>query len=283
MLSDEEGDASLAKALGILLYHIIAHDLDVAAVRLQEIVAHDMRLGCHGDAVVGVGMLVEVILQHLDKLASGAVERQIERVDLHLRKVVVHVMAESYLTVVLLLAHHTAILSLAHQHHFLFSAGYHAEHLGCKETGAERILSEERKRTQIGHVGVEQDERNVEMVQLLCQLACHGKRSRYHDNPRWFGFQNLLGSIAERLFAGALVELNLQVDVEITALVFTFLRTFLNLFPVSLRLVLREEEIEGVLLVVSQCTCVHVWLVIHLLEGFLHLLTCRFRHVRAIV
>ena len=32
VLSDEEGDASLAKELGILLYHIIAHDLDVAAV-----------------------------------------------------------------------------------------------------------------------------------------------------------------------------------------------------------------------------------------------------------
>ena len=283
MLGDEEGDASLAKTPGILFYHVVTHNLNVAAVGLQQIVAHDVRLRCHGDAVVGVGMLGEVFLQHLDKLVSGAVERQVERMDLHLREMVVHVVAESHLAVVLLLTHHLSVLGLAHQHHFFLAAGNHAEHLGCKVARAEGILSEEGKRTQVGHVGVKQDERNAEMMQLLGEFACHGKRCRHHDHSLGSGFQNLVGNLAERGFVRTLVELDLQVDMEITALVFTFSRTFLNLFPVSLRLVLREEEIEGVLLVVSQSTSIHVWLVIHFLEGSLHLLSCGFRHVRAVV
>ena len=44
VLGDEEGDASFAQTAGIFLHHIVAHDLNVTAVGLQQEVAHDVRL-----------------------------------------------------------------------------------------------------------------------------------------------------------------------------------------------------------------------------------------------
>ena len=93
-----------------------------------------MSLRGHRDAVVGVGMLGEVLLQHLDILAFGAVERQVEVDDFHIREVVVHIVAESHLTVVLLLADHSSVLGLSHEHDFRFLRSYHHEHLGGEET-----------------------------------------------------------------------------------------------------------------------------------------------------
>ena len=83
---------------------------------------------------------------------------------------VVHVVAESYLTVVLLLAHHDAILGLAHQHNLRFLVGYHHEHLGGEETATEGILTEKRERTKVGHIGVEHDEWDALLMKLVGEL-----------------------------------------------------------------------------------------------------------------
>ena len=176
MLGDEEGDASFAQTAGVFLYHIIAHDLNVAAVGLQQEVAHDVRLRSHGDAMVDVRMHGKELLQHFDEFSTCAAQRQVEQGNLHVREVVVHVMAESYLSVVLLLADHSSVFGLPHEQDFIFLCCKHHQHLGCEETGTERILAEERERTQIGHVGVEQDERDAFVVQRLGKLAGHIER-----------------------------------------------------------------------------------------------------------
>ena len=130
MLCDEERDASLAQTVGILLHHVIAHDLNITAVGFQEEVAHDMCLRRHGDAVMRIRMLGKISLQHLHVFVSGSVERQVENLDFHLWEVVVHVVAETYLSVVLLLADHLSVLGLSHQHDLLFATGNHHQHLG---------------------------------------------------------------------------------------------------------------------------------------------------------
>ena len=62
VLCDEERDASLAQTVGILLHHVIAHDLNITAVGFQDEVAHDMCLRRHGDAVMRIRMLGKISL-----------------------------------------------------------------------------------------------------------------------------------------------------------------------------------------------------------------------------
>ena len=44
MLCDEERYATLSQAVSILMHHVIAHNLNVMAMRFQEEFTHDMRL-----------------------------------------------------------------------------------------------------------------------------------------------------------------------------------------------------------------------------------------------
>ena len=59
MLGDEEGDAALAEAFGILLHHVVTHDLDVAAVGAQEKFTHNVGFRAEGDAMVCLRVLGE--------------------------------------------------------------------------------------------------------------------------------------------------------------------------------------------------------------------------------
>ena len=135
-----------------------------------------MSLRGQGDAMMCIRMGSEVFLQHLHKLSAGTIERQVEHIDLYAWEMVVHIVAETHFTVVLLLADHDSVLSLSHQHDFFLLEGKHHEHLGSEESTAERILSEERERTKIRHVGVEQDERNVQLMQLVGKRSGNFKR-----------------------------------------------------------------------------------------------------------
>ena len=62
VLCNEERDAALPDAAGILLYHVIAHNLDVTAIGVEQEVTHDVRLRVERNAVVCVRMGVEVLL-----------------------------------------------------------------------------------------------------------------------------------------------------------------------------------------------------------------------------
>ena len=72
VLCDEERDAALPDAAGILLHHVIAHNLDVTAIGVEQEVTHDVSLGVERYAVVSVGMGVEVFLQDDVVLTLGA-------------------------------------------------------------------------------------------------------------------------------------------------------------------------------------------------------------------
>lgn len=63
MLCDEKRDAALTDALRIFWYHVIAHDLDVAPVRLQQKIAYEVCLGIERDAMMHQRMVVEEFLQ----------------------------------------------------------------------------------------------------------------------------------------------------------------------------------------------------------------------------
>ena len=92
----------------------------------------------------------------------------------------------------LLLADHSSVFGLPHEQDFIFLCCKHHQHLGCEETGTERILTEERERTEIGHVGVEQDERSLDMDGLLavaidpCYISKAGKKTA-HIGTFWPG------------------------------------------------------------------------------------------------
>ena len=79
---------------------------------------------------------------------------------------------EKNFSVVLLLTHHASVLRLSYEHDFRLPACNHHQHLGCKISAAERVLSVERQGLEVGHVGVEKNEGNVQLVQLVGELSC---------------------------------------------------------------------------------------------------------------
>ena len=103
MLCDEEGDAALPHALGVLGHHVVAHNLDVAAVGAQQEQSYEMGLRVKRDAVVHLRMSGEEILKNLVIFLARSAKRQVDFRNLDLREVVAHVVAETCLTVVLLL------------------------------------------------------------------------------------------------------------------------------------------------------------------------------------
>ena len=176
MLCDEERDTSFAKTFRILAHHIITHDLYITAIGLKQIISHDMRLRCQCYTMMCSRMFIKVLTQHLLVLVAGSVERQIENMDDYLWKMVVHIMTESHLTVILLLADYLTVLGLSHQHNLLFLSSKHHQHLGCKIARAERILSIEGERAQVWHIRIEKDKWNTLLMQLVCKATCHFQR-----------------------------------------------------------------------------------------------------------
>ena len=52
MLGDEKGDASLTNTLCVLGHHVVAHDLNVAAVALQQKLTNEVGFGVEGNTMV---------------------------------------------------------------------------------------------------------------------------------------------------------------------------------------------------------------------------------------
>lgn len=93
----------------------------------------------------------------------------------------------------------------------------------------------------------------------------------------------LVGNCCERLVAEPLIEQYFHVDGEVASLFVGFHGSIFNFLPVGLSSVFWNDNVEAVRLIVSQRAGVDVGLIVHLLEGFLHLLPCRFRDVGTIV
>ena len=80
-------------------------------------------------------------------------------------------MAESRLAVFLLLACHVAVEHLLHHHYFLLLGCNEHKHTSGEVAAAERVLAKKRQRFEVWHIRVKHDERYVQFVQLVGELA----------------------------------------------------------------------------------------------------------------
>ena len=111
-----------------------------------------------------VGMGFEEVAQHIVVFCACALEWKMKLKNLDVGEMVVHIMAEAYLTIDLLLTGDMTVLHELHDHYLLFARGNEHEHSGSKIAAAERVLTEERKWLQIGHIRVEHDEWYLTLV-----------------------------------------------------------------------------------------------------------------------
>ena len=182
MLGDEERNAALAHALGVLGHHVVAHDLDVAAVGAKQELAHQMGFRVEGDAMVNMRMRREKLFENLVELCLRLAQGQIDVGNLDLGEVIAHVVAEARLTVGLLLRAHMAVLKLFHHHDFLLFRCDEHHHAGSEIAALKRVLTEECQRLEVGQVGVEQDEGDVSIGQLVGELAGDLQLGGHHDD-----------------------------------------------------------------------------------------------------
>ena len=104
--------------------------------------------------MVHIGVGCEKVLQNVVVFGTFFFKRKVEFQDLNSGEVIVHVMAESHLTIVLLLRSHLTVLHLLHQHDFLLLGSDEHQHFCGEITALERILTKETERFQVWHVGV---------------------------------------------------------------------------------------------------------------------------------
>jgi hypothetical protein len=196
---------------------------------------------------------------------------------------VVHVMAEAHLTVVLLFADHTSFVGELKEKDLLLLVGDEHEHAGGEIATGKGILSKESQWLEVGHIGVEHDKGDVVRVQLIGILLCDLQVGGYDHHTIGIGRQTSVGRFAEVLVLEALVIHDLHFDMEVAVGLLGHPHPLLNLFPIGHLVMLGNKYIKGVRLVVGQCRGIHVGLVVHLLERFLHLHPrCR-RHIGALV
>ena len=103
MLGNEERDAAITNAFLVLGHHIVAHNLHVAAIAAIKEIAHDVSLRVKCYTMMYVRVCREELLEYAVVILMIFVERQIDFGNLNLWEMVYHVMAETSLTVSLLL------------------------------------------------------------------------------------------------------------------------------------------------------------------------------------
>lgn len=59
MLCDEERYTAFSQTVSILMHHVVAHNLNILTVRLQQELTHDMRFRVQCDAMMHLRMLAE--------------------------------------------------------------------------------------------------------------------------------------------------------------------------------------------------------------------------------
>ena len=127
----------------------------------------------------------------------------------------VHVVAESHLTVVLLLAGHIdTVEGLLHEHNLFLLACQEHQHLGSEVTRGKGVLAIEGEGPEVGQIGVEHDEGYLLSVQYVGELARHIELGRHHYDA--IGVLLEYGSIllAERCNVIAAIVFEGDIDVE---------------------------------------------------------------------
>ena len=112
MLGDKERDAVLTQTFSILCNHVISHNLYVANIVAQQVLAYNMSFRIERYAMVHIRKLLKELLNHSVVLASGSFEWDAELCDFDIREVVVHIVTKSDLSVYLLLTCNASVLYL---------------------------------------------------------------------------------------------------------------------------------------------------------------------------
>ena len=194
-----------------------------------------------------------------------------------------HIVTEPCFTVGLLFRSHLTVARLFHQRNLFLLGSNEHQHTGSEITAGKRVLSEECQGLQVGHIAVEQHVRDTSVGQFLRE-ACGLLKGRGYDNHTIELLrEELPHHTGKRRIVETFVIDELQRDTEVATEISTGLRSFLNLVPVGLLLMLRQYAIEGVLLIIGKGRGVHVWLVVHLCQRLVHLLKSRLGNIRTIV
>ena len=121
--------------------------------------------------MMDIVMCVEEFFQKSVIFGTCTLERHTQFRNLYVREMVNHVMAETHFTVYLLFAGHMSVLHLLEKHDLGFVGCDQHEHLCCKITTTERVLTEERQGLEVRHVRVEKNEGYLTCVQLVGKVA----------------------------------------------------------------------------------------------------------------
>ena len=250
---------------------------------MRQELTHQMGLRIERDTMMHQRMLLEELLEYHVVILGFLVQRQIDLRNLDVGEVVAHIVTETGLAVLLLLRGHIPVAHLLHNHDFLLFRCNEHQHPGSKVATLERILSEERQRTQIGHIRIEQDKGYLLGMQLVGEVACQLKGRRNDDDTCRLTFQTIGSCLFKGFQIKPFIIYELNRDTKVSTMVTGSETSFLDLLPVSLRFMLRQQTIKSVGFVVCQGRGIHIWTIVHFLESLVYLLQRLLRHIGTIV
>ena len=283
MLGYEERDGTAADAVRILMNDVIAHHLHAFVLVALEILAYDPCARVERDAMANLGMVAEEVVQQSVVVLLRSVQGKRQRLDVHLREVVLHVVAEPHLAVFLLLRGSVALPALLHQHDGGVASCDQHQDLSSEIATLEGVLAKESKRLKICHIGIEQDQGDA------CRMEFVGKgfgllTCRRHEDHTIRIEQHAVGSsILKRLCVEATVVDELHVDLEVAAKLHGLYHTVLHLVPIRLARMARHQTIEREGAIIRQGAGVHIRLIVEFLEDVIHFGQRRCRHIGPIM
>ena len=197
LLCYEEEDASLFQAVYVALQQVIAHQVEVFFLLLQQVFPDDVCFGVEGDSVLYGRMLLEELVQHQCVFAV-ALGMQVQFPDAAGGMMLLHVFAETYFAAFLLVRPHDAFIYLAEDDDFLrvFSGKQH-QHAGGKISALVRVLPVEGEGGLFLYVGVYIYIRYIMLRQLIREgLGVLRNGGGKHHSVR-LQCQNLSGGFRE--------------------------------------------------------------------------------------
>ena len=197
LLCYEEEDASLFQAVYVALQQVIAHQVEVFFLLLQQVFPDDVCFGVEGDSVLYGRMLLEELVQHQCVLAV-ALGMQVQFPDAAGGMMLLHVFAETYFAAFLLVRPHDAFIYLAEDDDFLrvFSGKQH-QHAGGKISALVRVLPVEGEGGLFLYVGVYIYIRYIMLRQLIREGLGVLRNGGGKHHSVWLQCQNLSGGFRE--------------------------------------------------------------------------------------
>src|SRR3712207_1030265 len=109
-------------------------------------------------------------------------------------------------------------------------------------------------------------------MELVGETAGYLQRRRHDDDAIGLGRKAFFIHADERRVVKTLIIVETDVDMEIPSGFHGLAGAFFYLLPISLGLMLGQNDLNLIGFVVSQCACIHVGLIVHFLQRFLYFL-----------